>query len=32
MAKAIVCLNPTPTAIIDKGKTVGMDENGVLVF
>ena len=32
MAKAIVGSNPTPTAIIDKDKTVGMDENGVLVF
>ena len=32
MAKAIVGSNPTPTAIIDKGKKVGVDESGGLVF
>ena len=32
MAQAIVGSNPTPTAIIDKAKKVGVDESGGLVF
>ena len=32
MTQAIVGSNPTPTAIIDRDKTVGVDESGGLVF
>ena len=32
MAQAIVGSNPTPTAIIDRDKRVGVDESGGLVF